>query len=146
MKVTIEKCLNALGAIEATQERVTQNGQLLNGVTIPAGRAATGYWIGRLEDKLTPIRKRFIKTKEELIKQYGEAVIDKNEKGEDVTVEGKFRVKPMNGILFQNALEDLMQQEEDVEISPLNFELFDGIQFPLEFLKALIPFINEPKA
>jgi len=148
MKTTVENSLTALAELESLGERTSKDGSVLPPVKIPAEKQKTNYWIGRLAAKLKPIRKAYQDAVDAYIKENGEPqTINKEVDGrvEKVAVEGGMVLPVEKNKAFDIAHREILAQEEEVDIKPLDFELFDGIELPASFFQNLGEFINEPK-
>ncbi len=95
--------------------------------------AKLSYWLGRLEDKLTPISERFQKERSKMIiEKYGvktegaESYNVPKEKLEDYTKE----------------IEGILEQKEMVEIK-LKLEMFEGVEVSKEFFISMGDLIVE---
>lgn len=85
------------------------------------------YWLGRLEDKIEPVIKRYNKERDRLIlEKHGVKIEDTMQ----------FQVPKENIEAFSKDILDLLDQKETIEIS-LPLELFDGVNVSKEFFKAM---------
>lgn len=152
IKVSIIKCIGVLNVLSLLKERPNnQTGEIIKGVIIPPEKSKTGYWLGRLEDKLLSISKQFYAQHDKIVKELGTAVMIKKEDPNDAekTIEvasGNYQITPEseNWEKYKAAIESMQEAEEEIEINQFDFELFEGIQFPQPFWTAMQPFIKEP--
>lgn len=85
------------------------------------------YWLGRLEDKIEPVIKRYNKERDRLIlEKHGVKIEDTMQ----------FQVPKENMEAFTKEVLELLGQKETIEIS-LPLELFEGVNVSKEFFKAL---------
>lgn len=147
MKITVGEAINTLAELEKLGERQTSSGELLKAVYIPASKTRTGFLLGRLQTKLSSIRKDFHIQQEKLITEFGEPLKRKvrDGKGELVeqVVEGQFSVKPDNLSEYTKAVESVLAVEEEISMEPIDFSLLEGIEFPASFWAPMIKFIKE---
>lgn len=152
IKVSVIKCVTASGVFALLKERENKRtGEVYKGIVIPAQKPRTGYWIGRLEDYLASIFKQYNTQHDEIVKKLGEPVMVKKVDPKDDTKmidvnTGGHRVKEENMIEYREAVKKLQETEEQIPINALDFEMFEGIDFPQEFWTAMIPFMSEPKS
>lgn len=146
MKATIRQCIKALGVLDEIKERRIDN-EMIKAVIIPSEKSSTGYWLGRFEDKLIPVNKAFIKQHNAIIAEFGALkTIKKSIDGieTEIPLDGQFEVKPELYTKYNEALDTLLDVEEDINLEPFEFSLFEGIAFPASFIMGITPFLKEP--
>ncbi len=153
IKLSVIKCIAALNSLSLLKERQNQQtGEIIKGVTIPSEKAKTGYWLGRIEDKLTSISKQYQSQNDGLIKKLGEPVkvrkVDPNDSKKTIEVNsGNFHV-PFDSEKYEEyklAIESIQNSVEEIDINPMEFEMFEGIDFPAGFWAGMTSFMVEPK-
>lgn len=112
-----------------------------------------GYWIGRLEDKISSLEKKGTKIRETLVKNFGEKALDENGK----EIPNSYKVPPAKHEAYSEELEKFLEEIVVVDFKKLSFELFlldekgsDGnkkqIELPKSFWASVgIHFVNEPE-
>lgn len=105
MKISIQKCATAHETITA-----------LNQVQDCRINATAGYWLGRLNDKLTPIAKSYYAQKNKLIERLG--TLEKN--GTHV-----IKSDSPNWQAYVDELDKLSSVDEEVEFKLMKFSLFE---------------------
>ena len=149
MKVTVNEALTAFNELQSLFDRKVKvedgTEKVIVGVKIPANKSKTGWWIGRLNETLSPISKRFYAKRDEMLKEFGEPVfgVKKKEDGteEQYRIEGQYSATKD----FTDAIESILTQEEEILFTPIGFDLIEGIEFPASFYMNCIKFIEEPK-
>jgi len=155
MKITVKKALAAFFEIENLGEKRSQTGELIEkAIEIPAEKTRTSYWLGRLTSKLTTIKNDYEKQRDALVKSLGTPVVAKDENGVELKnddgtpkyIEGQYQVATENLQKFQEQHQQLLDTEDEIELAEgLEYELFEGIKWPITFFRNLDPFIKEPK-
>lgn len=143
MKITIRKCLTAFNEIQKTKER-KDGEKTIEALFIPHDKSKAGYWLGRLEEKVTSIRTGLVKQESEVMKQLGTPATEKIGENE-VPIPGKFLFEQNKIEAYNQAISDLQDIEEEIEFCPLNFEIFEGVGGPASLWSALAPFLTVPK-
>jgi hypothetical protein len=152
MKVEISKCIGALNALNSIEEQRNQDGTIARkGVNIPAEKSRTGYWMGRLAEKLKPIQKEFQKQSDKLLKDFGTPIMTKvpnpTKPNEALDVEsGRYNIPPEKMKEYTEAIDKLLSEEEEIDIKKFDFEMFDKIELPTTFWNGMTSFIEEPKS
>jgi len=147
-KATIKQCLTLATELRNIKDRtVKATGAVIEGVKIPAEKSKAGYWLGRLEDKISSIEKSYLKQREELLKQLGiKEEVEKEVKGEKKMIPtGNYLIPDEKAEEFNSAIEAILEIKEETLSSPIEYELLEGIAFPQSFWTAIIPFVTEPK-
>lgn len=118
MKLTLQEILN-----------VNEGLKQIAGKELPS---KLSYSLGRLQMKITEPLQVFDKTRNGLIKKYGELQEDKTTKVKDENMEK-----------FISELNEVLKTEENIEFNPINISLFDGQSFSKEFFIVMDKFIIE---
>jgi hypothetical protein len=119
--------------MQLTVEKIIVAKQALGEFDKKALPAKLSYWLGRLEDKLNPISKRFEKEKNNLIiEKYGKKV-----EGTE-----SFQVPEENIEAYTKDVLTILDQKEEIDIS-IRLELFDGVEVSKEFFISLGELIKE---
>lgn len=134
MKYTI----NQIAALSGSFEAVKKSKEEFKSAT-----AKGGYWLGRLEKKCSELMISVNDSRNKQIKEFGIPVM-KEEKGKQIET-GEFRFEGENMKKFNESVNELYKQEEEISFCPFEFETFDGSIFPQYFWSALTPFVKEPK-
>lgn len=154
MKYPISKCVDLFSTLNLTQERSnTKTGEILKPLIIPADKAKAGYWLGRLHDKCESINKAFTKQAQSVKKEIGTPETEKDkdgnvvngEDGKPKTIPNQFTIAPENTDKWNEAINGLLEVEEEISFAPLKYELFEGVELPAQVWKTLATFLSEPE-
>lgn len=152
IKVEVSKCIGALNALNSLEEQRNQDGTIARkAVNIPAEKSRTGYWMGRLSEKLKPIQKEYQKQTDKLLKDFGTPIMTKvpNPKNPNEALDaetGRYSIAPEKMKEYTDAIDKLLLVEEEIDIKKFDFEMFDKIELPVTFWNGMASFIEEPKS
>lgn len=145
IKIGLGSVIECLNSLRELNERVyeTKDGKVLFPEVKTKKRV--GYWLGRLEDKLSSLNKTIEKRKHSIFKEFSEDnIVDGNNKGKHV---------PGTKINdYAEKVNDLLSIEEVIDFKKFEYSDFESDkeetvdQMPKHFWATVgVYFVNEPK-
>lgn len=95
------------------------------------------YSLSRLQMKIAEPLQVLDKTRNELVKKYGELQENESTKAKEM------KVKTENLDKFYSELNEVLKTEENIEFNPIALSLFDGQSFSKEFFIVMDKLITE---